>query len=314
MKHHVSCVFSIFLQPVSEYSSFYVLDVSQHVVSRDEACFLHCRVLEVVEIGRHKHARPLFHLIDVQHSHSCSGSVILCYLALGVPEIGRHSHDHLFVQPVDVFCHLWIDDVSQPDLSHDGLCILQFLVLKVVEIGKHGHDRVVSLEHDGQGMILDLLVVLDLVVVVRVGPPECCWLFLNLVFIIFHLNSTCGSSCNTSGRRAARSRPVPRYQFVGRCTTGQVHHAWKKKKKPVGDGLGQITPTKCLAFRSKNLQPNLHKLFFFFFPFFVLYCFRHSAVIVHEVVLCFPSFHPSLRIRWDHLPIFFWVSLPVFGL
>ena len=163
----------LFLQPVSEYS-FCVLDVSQHVVSRDEACFLHCPVLEVVEIGRHKHARPLFHPIDVQHSHSCCGSVILCCLALAVAEIDKHSLDHLFGQPVDVLCLLWIDDVSQNDLSHDGLCILQFLVLEVVEIGKHGHDRVVSLEHDGQGMILGLPVVLDLVVVVHVGPPECC--------------------------------------------------------------------------------------------------------------------------------------------
>ena len=58
-------------------------------------------------------------------------------------------------------------------------------------------------------------------------------------------------------------------------------------EKTVGDGLGQITPTKCFAFRSKSLLPNLQKLLLFFFPFLELFCFRHPAVIVHEVVLCF---------------------------
>ena len=109
----------LFLQPVNEYSGFRVLGVLLHVVSRDGACILLCPALEVVEIGRHKHARPLYHSIDVQHSHSCSGSVIICFLALGVAEIGRHSHDLFLVHPADVLCLLCIDDVPQPGLSHD---------------------------------------------------------------------------------------------------------------------------------------------------------------------------------------------------
>ena len=152
------------LQPKSEYSSFCVLDISQHVVSRDGPCTLRCLAHD------HLFVQP----IDVQHSHPCSGSVMLCWLAREVAEIGRHSHDHLFVQLVHVLRHHWIHDVSQPDLSHDGPYILRCLALGRVEIGKHSHDRVVFLEHDGQGIFLGLVVVLDLVVVARAGPPECC--------------------------------------------------------------------------------------------------------------------------------------------
>ena len=41
-----------FLQSVSDFSSFCVLDISHHVVSRDGACILLCSALEVPEIGR----------------------------------------------------------------------------------------------------------------------------------------------------------------------------------------------------------------------------------------------------------------------
>ena len=64
-----------FLQPESEYSSFCVQDVSQQVVSLDDACIHLCPVLEVVGKGQHRHDRLFVHLFDVQHVLHCSGSV-----------------------------------------------------------------------------------------------------------------------------------------------------------------------------------------------------------------------------------------------
>ena len=124
-------------------------------------------------MGRHSHDLLFVHPVDVQHSDPRSGSVILCFLALVVVEIGRHSQAHLFDRLIDELCLLWIHDVSQPDLSHDGPCILHCLTLGIAEISKHSHDRVVILELDGV-IFHGFLVILALVVVVRVGPPDYC--------------------------------------------------------------------------------------------------------------------------------------------
>ena len=131
----------LFLQPVSEYSSLWVLDVSQHVVFRDGTCILHCHALDLVDIGRHSHDRLVVHSVDAQHSYLCSDSVVVCCLALGAVEVGRHNHDCLFVQPVDVFSRLWILDASQHVLSRYGPYNLRCLALGIVEIGRHSHEH-----------------------------------------------------------------------------------------------------------------------------------------------------------------------------
>ena len=145
--HHGSSRFLrcllLFVQPIGAFRSLWILDVPQYVLFRDGPCILAS-------------------FVRVHHAHFCSGYIILRCLALGIAEIGRHSHDHLFVQPVDVLCHLWNHDGSQPGLSHDGPCILRCQALGIVEIGRQSHDRIVFL-----GQVRGVVVSL-------VGPPECC--------------------------------------------------------------------------------------------------------------------------------------------
>ena len=66
-----------------------------------------------------------------------------------------------------------------------------------------------------------------------------------------------------SGRRAAaaRSRPIPRYK----SQVAAQQDRYMPEKKPVRDGLGQITQTRCLAFRSRNcyqIFTNFHSFSF----------------------------------------------------
>ena len=111
-------------------------------------------------------------------------------------------------------------------------------------------------------------------------------LILNLgIFVICRLDSACGSSCSTSGRRAARSRPIPRFMSQvaaqqDRCMPEKACKGW----------FGANHSDQVFSFTIQELLPDLHKLFFFFLPVWVFLCFHHPAIIVHEVILCLLCF------------------------
>ena len=76
-------------------------------------------------------------------------------------------------------------------------------------------------------------------------------LILNLdLVIVVHLCTSCGSSCSTCtcfGRRAAKSRPVPRLQVTAQQKTKYID-----PEKPERDGLGQNTPTNVFGFSTEE--------------------------------------------------------------
>ena len=66
-----------------------------------------------------------------------------------------------------------------------------------------------------------------------------------------------------------------------------LHDNMEDKKTSCGEWFGAKRSRNSLNFSAQKSLPYLGVLLFILFPFLVLFCFRHPAVIVREVVLCF---------------------------